>query len=254
MIFAARLILLAAAVSAAPALKARQFIPGPQCNGLGPAVFDVVNNFTLAAFNTSLPNANDTGVPLVLGQAGAIDGAEFKVFSVRASPVQFSHLSRSDHVFCRPTRRTHITISLPCLSYTAASGVTVPLASPKHRAAHQRPAASRRSSSLRRVPPPIRFTVVSYVLFPLVVLLLSRHSCRDICRQVRARRMARTPCLPSTGPRPTFGSARPARIRTHRSTSSISRLRTTTAHISTINATTSRCTSSKINNGERIVL
>jgi hypothetical protein len=74
-----------AAVSAAPAaLQARQFAVGPQCAGLGVATFDVTYNFTLAAYNKTLPNANDTGVPLVLGQNGAIDGAEFKVLSVRA--------------------------------------------------------------------------------------------------------------------------------------------------------------------------
>ena len=71
------------AASAAPALQARQTGPGPQCAGLGPSAFDVAYNFTLAAYNVSGANANDTGVPLVLGQAGAIDGAEFKVLSVR---------------------------------------------------------------------------------------------------------------------------------------------------------------------------
>ena len=40
-------------------------------------------NFTLAAWNKTGTNANDTGVPLVLGQNGAVDGAEFKVLSVR---------------------------------------------------------------------------------------------------------------------------------------------------------------------------
>ncbi|KAK0450326.1 uncharacterized protein EV420DRAFT_1621954 [Desarmillaria tabescens] len=41
--------------------------------------------FTFAALNTSLPNANDTGVPLVLGQDGAIDGASLEVTSTYAS-------------------------------------------------------------------------------------------------------------------------------------------------------------------------
>lgn len=87
MIFASLAVLstAVAAVSAAPALEARQYAPGPQCAGLGYSAFDIAYNFTLAALNTTGTPANDTGVPLVLGQAGAIDGAEFKVFSVRHS-------------------------------------------------------------------------------------------------------------------------------------------------------------------------
>ncbi|KAI5833974.1 hypothetical protein K523DRAFT_331463 [Schizophyllum commune Tattone D] len=42
-------------------------------------------NFTLAAVNTTLPNANGTGVPLVLGSAGAIPGASFYITSTYAS-------------------------------------------------------------------------------------------------------------------------------------------------------------------------
>ncbi|KAE9398966.1 hypothetical protein BT96DRAFT_939768 [Gymnopus androsaceus JB14] len=38
-------------------------------------------NFTLAALNTTLSNANSTGAPLVLGEAGAIDGGLFEVTS-----------------------------------------------------------------------------------------------------------------------------------------------------------------------------
>lgn len=57
-------------------------VPGPQCDGLGPGAFDIAYNFTLAAYNTTFPNANSTGSPLVLGQAGAIPGASFKVLSV----------------------------------------------------------------------------------------------------------------------------------------------------------------------------
>ncbi|KAJ3772810.1 hypothetical protein FB446DRAFT_772181 [Lentinula raphanica] len=43
------------------------------------------SNFTLAAFNTTLPNANLTGAPLVLGSGGAIDGESFQVTSTYAS-------------------------------------------------------------------------------------------------------------------------------------------------------------------------
>ncbi|KIP02454.1 hypothetical protein PHLGIDRAFT_79089 [Phlebiopsis gigantea 11061_1 CR5-6] len=87
MLFAAiALLSAAAAAAAAPALlAARQTAPGPQCAGLGLAVFDIAYNFTLAAYNATGPNANDTGAPLVLGQAGAVDGAEFKVLSTWAS-------------------------------------------------------------------------------------------------------------------------------------------------------------------------
>ncbi|KAL1694003.1 hypothetical protein GGG16DRAFT_100784 [Schizophyllum commune] len=42
-------------------------------------------NFTLAAVNTTLPNANGTGVPLVLGSAGAVPGASFYITSTYAS-------------------------------------------------------------------------------------------------------------------------------------------------------------------------
>ncbi|KAE9398964.1 hypothetical protein BT96DRAFT_1019819 [Gymnopus androsaceus JB14] len=42
-------------------------------------------NFTLAALNTTLSNANSTGAPLVLGEAGAIDGESFHVTSTYSS-------------------------------------------------------------------------------------------------------------------------------------------------------------------------
>lgn len=53
------------------------------CDGLGRGAFDNVATFTLAAWNSTLPNANSTGVPLVFGSAGAISGASFHVISVR---------------------------------------------------------------------------------------------------------------------------------------------------------------------------
>ena len=37
----------------------------------GPTLTDLPYHFTLAAWNTTRPNANGTGVPLVLGQNGA---------------------------------------------------------------------------------------------------------------------------------------------------------------------------------------
>ncbi|CAL1702399.1 unnamed protein product [Somion occarium] len=56
-------------------------IPRPWCDGLGGGAFDEQPNLSLAAYNTSLPNANSTGAPIVLGQAGAIAGAEFKTYA-----------------------------------------------------------------------------------------------------------------------------------------------------------------------------
>ncbi|OBZ72771.1 hypothetical protein A0H81_06937 [Grifola frondosa] len=75
----------ASAVIAVPtALHTRQTI-APWCEGFGDGVLDTAHNFTLAAYNTTLPNANSTGAPLVFGQAGAVDGASFKVLSTSAS-------------------------------------------------------------------------------------------------------------------------------------------------------------------------
>ncbi|KAJ4483873.1 hypothetical protein J3R30DRAFT_1844220 [Lentinula aciculospora] len=49
------------------------------------SVTTLANNFTLAALNNTLPNANSTGAPLVLGSGGAIDGESFQVTSTYAS-------------------------------------------------------------------------------------------------------------------------------------------------------------------------
>ena len=58
--------LFAASVSAVPALSTRQ--TGASCAGLGDGSTDSpAYNFTLAAYNLTLPNANSTGAPLVLG-------------------------------------------------------------------------------------------------------------------------------------------------------------------------------------------
>ncbi|KAH9895827.1 hypothetical protein C8Q73DRAFT_453470 [Cubamyces lactineus] len=67
------------------AMPAKRAEPGPWCNGLGAGAFDEVPSFTLAAYNATGPNANSTGAPLVLGTAGAIDGAEFWHFITEAS-------------------------------------------------------------------------------------------------------------------------------------------------------------------------
>ncbi|KIL60332.1 hypothetical protein M378DRAFT_187793 [Amanita muscaria Koide BX008] len=46
---------------------------------------DLAYNFTLSAWNTTLPNVNETGVPLVLGQNGASTGMSFQITSTYAS-------------------------------------------------------------------------------------------------------------------------------------------------------------------------
>lgn len=71
-------------VSAAPLTTLTSRATVPWCDGLGSTATDTpASNFTLAALYTTLPNANTTGVPLVLGQDGAITGASFEVLSVR---------------------------------------------------------------------------------------------------------------------------------------------------------------------------
>lgn len=72
-----------ASVSLASPVHVAREVPGKWCDDLGYAIFDIAYNITLAAVYRDKPNANDTGVPLVVGQAGAVDGASFKVLSVR---------------------------------------------------------------------------------------------------------------------------------------------------------------------------
>ncbi|KAH9921904.1 uncharacterized protein B0H18DRAFT_1121199 [Fomitopsis serialis] len=58
--------LFAASVSAIPALNTRQ--TGASCAGFGSGSTDTPTyNFTLTAYNTTLPNTNSSGAPLVLG-------------------------------------------------------------------------------------------------------------------------------------------------------------------------------------------
>lgn len=81
--FAILFLTLVAGTMATPlARSAPRQIPTP-CIGLGEGGFDIAFNFTLAALNVTLPNVNLTGVPLVLGENGATEGAEFEVLSVR---------------------------------------------------------------------------------------------------------------------------------------------------------------------------
>ena len=88
-----------AAASSVAAFPTKRAL-APSCDNLGGGAFDTLNNFTLAAYFTDGDNANSTGVPLVLGQAGATSGASFKVLSVRVLcsvptllPTRHSHLT-----------------------------------------------------------------------------------------------------------------------------------------------------------------
>ncbi|CAL1702372.1 unnamed protein product [Somion occarium] len=57
----------------------------PWCDGLGAGAFSIAHNFTLAAYNATVSTAEPVGIPLVLGQIGAIAGAELKVLSPYSS-------------------------------------------------------------------------------------------------------------------------------------------------------------------------
>ncbi|KAF9810265.1 hypothetical protein IEO21_07033 [Rhodonia placenta] len=66
MLAAALVSALVSAAAAAPNLAVRQS-GSPPCYGLGGLhVYENLSNFTLSALNTTLPNANSTGAPLVL--------------------------------------------------------------------------------------------------------------------------------------------------------------------------------------------
>jgi len=72
---------LATTVVASPTNIARQS-PGPSCDGLGSGAFDTASHFSITALNTTLPNANLTGVPIVYGTADEEPvGVEFKLLS-----------------------------------------------------------------------------------------------------------------------------------------------------------------------------
>lgn len=59
---------------------------GSNCEVFGGNGFaSTSQKFTLAAWNTTGPNTNLTGVPLVIGHAGSISGASLKQLSVRPS-------------------------------------------------------------------------------------------------------------------------------------------------------------------------
>jgi len=66
---------LASATAAHPVSKTSSSV-APSCTDF-PGGFDVATGFTLAAYNTTLPNANYTGSPLVLASHGSEEDAQF---------------------------------------------------------------------------------------------------------------------------------------------------------------------------------
>lgn len=85
--FLAPLLSLAIFASASPFPVARQTEPatGDWCAGLGGDTIDNLGNFTLAAWNPSGNNANDTGNPLVLSITGATGGLSTHTLAVSTS-------------------------------------------------------------------------------------------------------------------------------------------------------------------------
>lgn len=94
---ASLLAFLAATASALPTLRVRQ--QGASCAGLADGSTDSPSyNFTLAAVNTTLPNANSTGAPLVLGWGPSGTSPAASAWSLSVSV--FRRVS-----FCRVTER-----------------------------------------------------------------------------------------------------------------------------------------------------
>ena len=70
--------------SASPFLVARQTEPavGDWCTGLGGDTIDNIDNFTLAAWNSTGSNTNTTGNPLVLSSTGSTGGFSTDTWAV----------------------------------------------------------------------------------------------------------------------------------------------------------------------------
>ena len=70
--------------SASPFLLARQTEPavGDWCIGLGGDTIDNIDNFTLAAWNSTGSNTNSTGNPLVLSSTGSTGGFSTDTWAV----------------------------------------------------------------------------------------------------------------------------------------------------------------------------
>jgi len=75
------LALLATSVPATPTMSVRQI--GASCAGLADGSTDSPSyNFTLAAYNLTLPNANSTGAPLVLGWGRPVTSPEASEWAI----------------------------------------------------------------------------------------------------------------------------------------------------------------------------
>lgn len=83
----------AAAVSAAPSVLRNRQGPSsynPACEGTPAGSRAFVNDFRMTALNTTLPNANTTGVPLVIGSVSATTGAESYSLSVNVASYPYN--------------------------------------------------------------------------------------------------------------------------------------------------------------------
>ncbi|KAI9058911.1 hypothetical protein FKP32DRAFT_1596783 [Trametes sanguinea] len=90
---------LAVAITAAASTMAHPMArasSNPACDGLGAGAFDTASSFTIGAINTTLPNANITGAPIVVNSAGATKDASFWHLGTWAqypSPLQYTSIS-----------------------------------------------------------------------------------------------------------------------------------------------------------------
>lgn len=74
-------LLLCSALAAVATPLSRQD-DGPNCESFGANGFASSGSFKLAAVNTTLPNANTTGAPLAIANAGAVVGESFFALAV----------------------------------------------------------------------------------------------------------------------------------------------------------------------------
>ncbi|OSD00303.1 hypothetical protein PYCCODRAFT_1371322 [Trametes coccinea BRFM310] len=67
----------------------------PACDGLGPGAVDTTSSFTIGAINTTLPNANNTGAPIVVVIAGAynvIDAYQLGTWAQYKYPLMYPNI------------------------------------------------------------------------------------------------------------------------------------------------------------------
>ncbi|KAI0665581.1 hypothetical protein C8Q78DRAFT_550000 [Trametes maxima] len=71
----------AVTAAAFPTVHLPRYETGPWCNNLGGGAFDKALNVTLAAYNATGTNTNDTGAPLVLATGGFFSNFEVRRFA-----------------------------------------------------------------------------------------------------------------------------------------------------------------------------